>query len=48
MLAWALVALIWTVIIGYQGWALSPDLIKQVYGPKLTYMGLVIALGTFQ
>ena len=48
MLAWALVALVWTVIIGYQGWALSSDLIKQVYGPKLTYMGLVIALGTFQ
>jgi len=48
LFVFALVAFLWTIIVGYEGWALSPDLIRQVYGPKLTYMGLVIALGTFQ
>jgi len=45
---WAAVAIAWTLFQSRMRWVLAPGEIRLVFPPKLTFLGLVVALGTFQ
>src|SRR5437868_2942954 len=46
--AWAGIAIVWTLVHSWRRWVFDPGEIRLTFPPKLTFLGLVITLGTFQ